>query len=990
MQTNNTNHSQKNFIARLLAVFVFITTLTFAFVAFPTSASREKAKSKNDKASSVRQIVFQFASSQFLPFEIRKAQPHSANGSLEMKVVTADLEKPQQISYYLPANNMLLSSGQPGKLSFFSANKTENYLFANEKSIKLYCLTTVRDAKGKFTVSDVFVGLDKGRILHISNNNTKIKLTEENGAVDGGLVVDETKAFGGDLIAVIGKGRIWRVDSSGTATLLSDLNTSLKGVAIIPNDVGRYGNFAGKIIVGATEQRGIFIIDSDGQSTFYPLNIKPNDIDLIQENENLFAVSTNENKLFEVDKENFANITGDILITSADSKELFSLHLNSYGFQLSSFTLNEESDQVAFAPISLSSNAAACVTSISQVENVFQWIGGEGSFDVIAPSNCNWTASSNASWLAIKSGQSGTGNGTVIYSVSKNVENFLREANITVDMLTHRVRQSRKAQLQCSFGLDPSNPNIPAIGGNGTINVTGSDECAWQAVSDSPWLTITGNSFGRGNGSISFTVPTNFGGEARQGKIIFGVNGGAATVTQSPNLAPVVNAGADQTIALPNTAQLSGSASDDGIGNPVTVSWSKLSGPETVLFSNANNTSGNAIFNKEGVYVLRLTASDGYLTSFDDVQITVNPDPVPPPPDPATTAPPINPTVATNPFDATKFLYTGPNAIQTGVTPGTIKEDRVAIFRGRVVSKSGQPISKVKITIQDHPELGQTLSRTDGMFDIVVNGGGELSVKYEKLGFITVQREENAGWQDYEATEDVVMIPYDGNVTFIDLNSIAPIQIVQGGVITDSSGTRRSRLFFKQGTTATMRLPNGSTQPLTTMNVRSSEFTVGANGPETMPADLPPLSAYTYAAAYTVDEAVAVGATEVTFNQPVVQYNENFLNFPVGTNIPSGSLDEITGMWMPSANGRVVKILSITSGVANLDLNGSGNPATDPEYAALGINVAERQQLATLYTVNQSLWRVPVIHFSSWDSNWPFGPPPDAQPPGGDPPMCDT
>lgn len=443
-----------------------------------------------------------------------------------------------------------------------------------------------------------------------------------------------------------------------------------------------------------------------------------------------------------------------------------------------------------------------------------------------------------------------------------------------------------------------------------------------------------------------------------------------------------MNAGPDQAITLPNTATLTGTATD-GNGNPVPALWTKLSGPQTVLFSDATDPANTAIFNTQGVYVLRLTARDGALTAFDDVQITVNPDPVPPPPDPTTIAPPVDPTVATNPFDATKFLYEGPNAIQTGVSPGTIKEDRVAIFRGRVVNKANQPLSKVKVTVLGHPELGQTLTRADGMFDIVVNGGSELNVKYEKLGFISVQREEKAEWQNYGSVDDVVMIPYDGSVILIDLNSPLPIQVAESGIITDSSGTRRTRLMFKPGTTATMRLPDNSIVPLTTMNVRASEFTVGVNGPETMPGDLPPLSAYTYASEYAIDEATALNAVDTTFSQPVVQYNENFLNFPIGINVPSGSFDKATGIWLPSISGRVVKILSITNGTANLDLNGNGTPATDPEYAALGINTAERQTLATLYTVNQSLWRVPLLHFSSWDSNWAFGPPSNAGPPNG-------
>lgn len=101
------------------------------------------------------------------------------------------------------------------------------------------------------------------------------------------------------------------------------------------------------------------------------------------------------------------------------------------------------------------------------------------------------------------------------------------------------------------------------------------------------------------------------------------------TITVSaPNRAPLVNAGADQTVTLPASATLAGTVSDDGLPNPpgaVTVIWSVIDGPGTVSFANPNSVSTTASFSAAGVYVLRLTASDGVLGSSDDVIVTVNP-----------------------------------------------------------------------------------------------------------------------------------------------------------------------------------------------------------------------------------------------------------------------------------------------------------------------------------------------------------------------------
>ena len=103
------------------------------------------------------------------------------------------------------------------------------------------------------------------------------------------------------------------------------------------------------------------------------------------------------------------------------------------------------------------------------------------------------------------------------------------------------------------------------------------------------------------------------------------------TITVSPasgvNQAPQVNAGANQSITLPATANLSGSATDDGLPNPpatLTTTWSKVSGPGTVAFGNAAMLSTSATFDTAGSYVLRLSVSDGALTTTADVTITVN------------------------------------------------------------------------------------------------------------------------------------------------------------------------------------------------------------------------------------------------------------------------------------------------------------------------------------------------------------------------------
>jgi len=351
------------------------------------------------------------------------------------------------------------------------------------------------------------------------------------------------------------------------------------------------------------------------------------------------------------------------------------------------------------------------------------------------------------------------------------------------------------------------------------------------------------------------------------------------------------------------------------------------------------------------------------------------------PPDPADIAPALNPTKVVNLKEAVEFLFTGDNPIQTGVNADDIVAKRVAVVRGQVLNKDNTPLSGVTITIKNHTEYGQTLSRIDGWFDIAVNGGGYVTVNYTKDGYLPVQRRINTPWRDFVISEDVVMLSLDPQVTTIDLTSTQDMQVAQGSVQTDADGDRQVTMFFPRGTSATMVMPNGSTQSLSTLNVRATEYTVGENGRNAMPGELPPFSGYTYAVELSVDEAISAGATRVDFNQEIPVYVENFLEFPTGEIVPLGWYDHNLSAWIPSKNGRIVEILSITNGLADLDVEGNGDIAEQVALDELDIGEEELRQLASTFTIGKVLWRMPITHFTPWDGNWPYGPPEDAEPP---------
>ncbi|MBK8010240.1 MAG: hypothetical protein IPK13_02770 [Deltaproteobacteria bacterium] len=154
----------------------------------------------------------------------------------------------------------------------------------------------------------------------------------------------------------------------------------------------------------------------------------------------------------------------------------------------------------------------------------------------------------------------------------------------------------------------------------------------------------------------------------------------------------------------------------------------------------------------------------------------------------------------------------------------------------------------------------------------------------------------------------------------------------------DADGPRTARVVFEPGLSASMRLADGTEVGLDTITVRATEYTVGEDGLKAMPAELPPASMYTYAVELSVDEAIAVGAITVTFTKPVHLYVDNFLDVPVGMIVPVGLYDRACGCWIPSDNGRVLKVLSIDGeGRATLDVDGEDAPATPERLVELGI-----------------------------------------------------
>ncbi len=85
---------------------------------------------------------------------------------------------------------------------------------------------------------------------------------------------------------------------------------------------------------------------------------------------------------------------------------------------------------------------SGCAFSIAPTSHPFSAPSGTGSVVVTAGTGCPWTASSNSSFVSVTSGASGSGNGTVNYSVAANPTSIARTGTLAIAGSVFTVNQA--------------------------------------------------------------------------------------------------------------------------------------------------------------------------------------------------------------------------------------------------------------------------------------------------------------------------------------------------------------------------------------------------------------------------------------------------------------------------------------------------------------------------------------------------------------------
>jgi hypothetical protein len=236
-----------------------------------------------------------------------------------------------------------------------------------------------------------------------------------------------------------------------------------------------------------------------------------------------------------------------------------------------------------------------CTYSASINTQSFAATGGSGTVGVTTGSSCTWSATSGAGW-ATPSSPTGTGNGTVGFTVSPNTSSQSRSTVLTVASQSLSITQSGVA---CTFTLSALSQAIAAAGGSGSVGITAPDGCAWNAVSSAPWLVAGAG--GSGAGTAAYSASANTTAAAR-----------TATLTVAGTAVAVTQAAAANLCGVAPTVTIT--------PDPVWV----VAGPDDLVYKVKVLNNDNSACGK-GSFVLASALPAGWMGKLDSITVSANP-----------------------------------------------------------------------------------------------------------------------------------------------------------------------------------------------------------------------------------------------------------------------------------------------------------------------------------------------------------------------------
>jgi len=512
---------------------------------------------------------------------------------------------------------------------------------------------------GGFAAGTVFTTNESpGAIVRISPDGSQmdnpwLRLPGETSFLaGGGLLVDRTGVFGGDLVALTQSGSLWRINSAGVANRVFALNLGpafgsapVEDMEIFPNDPAHYGPFAGKLIITQHPfSSAIWKVNPSGAVSsvnwgqITPLSLRgAENIRAVLPNENLFSVriqtengTIRTQTLFVIPASGMLSMAGDIVLTTEDQNDtihqqvgsLYRLHWTGTQFQV-----NEIS--VPFLPTAAFEGLAFARAGAAREPILTTTLQLAGS---VTDDGLPKPARLVSTWTEL------SGPGAVTFADAHNPQTTATFSDPGKYVLRLTATDGQlTASSDVSVFINPAD-QAPVVnaGGDQSIPVGAVATLSGSATDDGipvgATLMYTWSKAG-GTGDVAFSSPhspqttASFSAPGKyqlrlsvSDSQMVGTSDLMVTV-RPPNSPPIADAGPEQTIVLPSlTARLAGVASDDGLPNGhVTSTWSQVSGPTPATFSDVHFVNSLVTVSQAGDYLFRLTVSDDELSASDTV-----------------------------------------------------------------------------------------------------------------------------------------------------------------------------------------------------------------------------------------------------------------------------------------------------------------------------------------------------------------------------------
>ncbi|XP_054594525.2 teneurin-2 isoform X1 [Nothobranchius furzeri] len=120
-------------------------------------------------------------------------------------------------------------------------------------------------------------------------------------------------------------------------------------------------------------------------------------------------------------------------------------------------------------------------------------------------------------------------------------------------------------------------------------------------------------------------------------------------------------------------------------------------------------------------------------------------------------------------YDRVKMLV---GRDSTHIIPGEspFNSSLASLIRGQVLTTDGTPLVGVNVSFVNYPHYGYTLTRQDGMFDLIANGGASLTLRFERAPFLSQERTVWLPWSQFYAMDTLVLKTEENTIPGCDLS----------------------------------------------------------------------------------------------------------------------------------------------------------------------------------------------------------------------------